>query len=146
VSRLDPTLEPQGSGIRRIEVITGAGGRRRWSDEEKARAIEESLAPDAVVSQVARRHGATPQQLFTWRREARRKAEEGAEIASFVPAIMDAAVAPKCAPARKPSSETPPAPVMEIEVGGAHVWIWGNAEIGMATAILRALQTRARAK
>ncbi|MBG0792347.1 transposase [Methylocystis sp. H62] len=50
-------------------MITGAGGRRRWSEGEKALAVEESLAPDAVVSQVARRHGAMPQQLFTWRRE-----------------------------------------------------------------------------
>jgi len=28
---------------------------------------------------------------------------------------------------------------MEIEVGDAHVWIWRDADIGMATAILRAL-------
>jgi len=67
VSRLDLTLDPKPAAARRIEVITGPGGRRRWSEEEKARAIEESLVPDAVVSQVARRHGATPQQLFTWR-------------------------------------------------------------------------------
>ena len=76
MSRLDLTLDPKAPAARRIEVITGAVGRRRWSDEEKARAMEESLAPDAVVSQVARRHGATPQQLFTWRREALRKAAE----------------------------------------------------------------------
>ena len=36
--------------------------------------------------------------------------------------------------------------VMEIEVGDAHVWIWRDADIGMATAILRALQTASRAK
>jgi len=74
--------------VRRIEVITGAGWRRRWSEAEKALAVEESLAPDAVVSQVARRHGATPQQLFTWRRKARRRAEaEG--VPAFVPDIAE---------------------------------------------------------
>ena len=125
---------------RRIEVITGAGGRRRWSDEEKARAIEESLAPDAVVSQVARRHGATPQQLFTWRREARQKAAESSP--PFVPAIVEGGVAAE----RSPKAETPAAPVMEIEIGDAHVWIWRDADIGMATAIVRALQTTPRAK
>jgi transposase len=26
------------------------------------------LQPDAVVSEIARRHGLTPQQLFSWRR------------------------------------------------------------------------------
>jgi transposase len=75
VSRLDLTLGPKTAPVRRVEVITGAGGRRRWTDDEKAQAIEASLAPDAVVSHVARRHGVTPQQLFTWRREARRRAE-----------------------------------------------------------------------
>ncbi len=143
MSRLDLTLEPKGSGTRRIEVITGAGGRRRWSDEEKARAVEESLAPDAVVSQVARRHGATPQQLFTWRREARRRvAVEGRP--PFVPAIVDSGVAAERASVSAPQTVT--APVMEIEIGGAHVWVWRDADIGMATAIVRALQTTSGAK
>jgi transposase len=144
VSRLDPSLEPNGSGLRRVEVITGVGGRRRWSDGEKARAVEESLAPDAVVSQVARRHGATPQQLFTWRREARRRGEAG-DAPSFVPAIPEEGVAALRAPARAPKAE-PAAPVMEIEVGEAHVWIWRDADIGMATAIVRALRTSPGAK
>jgi transposase len=144
VSRLDLTLDPKAPAARRIEVITGAGGRRRWSDEEKARTIEESLAPDAVVSQVARRHGATPQQLFTWRREARRKAAESSP--PFVPAIMEGGVAAERAPASAPKADTSAAPVMEIEVGDAHVWIWRDADLGMATAILRALQTAPRAK
>jgi transposase len=144
VSRLDPLIEPNGSGLRRIEVITGAGGRRRWSEGEKALAVEESLAPDAVVSQVARRHGATPQQLFTWRREARRRAEaEGAPL--FVPAIAENGDAAVRTPAPAPKSEAA-APVVEIEIGEAHVWIWRDAEIGMATAILRALRISPGAK
>src|SRR5207302_6805891 len=43
--------------IRRLDVITGTGRRRRWSEDDKARIIEETLAPAAVVSQVARSHG-----------------------------------------------------------------------------------------
>lgn len=57
--------------VRRIELITGDGRRRRWSDDEKARIIVESLRPGANVSEVARRKGLSPQQLFGWRREAR---------------------------------------------------------------------------
>jgi transposase len=144
VSRLDPLIEPNGSGLRRIEVITGAGGRRRWSETEKALAVEESLAPDAVVSQVARRHGAPPQQLFTWRREARRRAEaENAPL--FVPAIVEKGGATVRAPAPAPKSEAA-APIVEIEIGEAHVWIWRDADIGMATAILHALRTSPGAK
>jgi transposase len=77
VSRLDHTLDPTAVAGRRVEVITGGGGRRRrWSHSEKSRAVEASLEPGAVVSEVARQYGATPQQLFTWRREARRMAHE----------------------------------------------------------------------
>lgn len=55
MSRLDHALEPNGGPMRRIDVITGSGERRRrWSDEEKSQAIEESFAPGAVVSVVAR--------------------------------------------------------------------------------------------
>jgi transposase len=60
VSGFEHTLEPKRSP-RRIEVINGAGGRRRWSADDKARIVEETLAPGAVVSEVARRHGPTPQ-------------------------------------------------------------------------------------
>jgi transposase len=74
-------------------VISGGGGRRRWSDDKKARAIEASLGPGAVVSEVARAHGVTPQQLFGWRREARRKAVEASEGPRFVRAIVETPVA-----------------------------------------------------
>src|SRR5271170_7667766 len=88
VSMLDHTLKPE--PVRRLEVITGTGRRRRFSDDDKARIIEETLVPGAVVSDVARRHGLSPQQLFTWRREARRlpvtRAPEAAPV--FVPAVI----------------------------------------------------------
>ena len=88
MSTPDHTLEPKATTVRRLEVITGAGRRRRFSADDKARIIEETLVPGAVVSDVARRHGLSPQQLFTWRRQARRPAAEGAETEapSFVPA------------------------------------------------------------
>src|SRR5215467_13817535 len=45
----------------------GAVGRRCWSDEIKGRIVAESFAPGAVVSDVARRHGLSPQHLSAWR-------------------------------------------------------------------------------
>ena len=59
---LDHKLEPKASVARRVEVFTGTGHRRRWSSDEKARILEETLAVGAVVSEVARRHGITSQQ------------------------------------------------------------------------------------
>ena len=41
----------------RIEVITGSGVRRRYSDEEKLRLVEEAFGPGASVMEVARREG-----------------------------------------------------------------------------------------
>jgi transposase len=42
-------------GYRRIEMLTGPDRRRRWSAEDKARIVEESLVPGVRVADVARR-------------------------------------------------------------------------------------------
>jgi transposase len=52
-------------------AIVETGRRRRWSDEEKLRIVTESLEVPRQVSATARRHGISPGQLFTWRRELR---------------------------------------------------------------------------
>ena len=52
-------------------MVAGHGRRREWPAAEKARIIVESLMPGAVVSEVARRNGLSPQHLSSWRREAR---------------------------------------------------------------------------
>lgn len=57
--------------VRRMEVFTGAGRRRRWSAEAKAQIVAESYSGLETVCAVARRHGLAPTQVFTWRREAR---------------------------------------------------------------------------
>ena len=79
VNMFDHKLEPKPSVARRVEVFTGTGRRRRWSSDEKAWILEETLAVGAVVSEVARRHGITSQQLFGWRRSARGRAMERSE-------------------------------------------------------------------
>jgi transposase len=52
------------SNVRRIELITGTGQRRRWSSDDKARIVEESLRPGANVSEIARRNGLSPSMSF----------------------------------------------------------------------------------
>jgi transposase len=81
LERGERTLE----GLQRVEVITGVGRRRRWTPEAKARIVQESRQPDAVVSEVARRHGLSPQQLFGWRREARGDLADGGDDAFGLP-------------------------------------------------------------
>jgi transposase len=125
-------------------VITGGGGsRRRWTDDEKARAIEASLAPGAVVSKVARAHGVAPQQLFGWRREARRKAAEGTEGLSFVRAIAERPVADLSSAEQVDTEAVSARPHdIELEVEGSSVWIWGGADPAMVTSIIGALKAR----
>jgi addiction module HigA family antidote len=41
----------------RVEVLGGVERRRRWSRDDRARIVEETLAPGAKVSEIARRHG-----------------------------------------------------------------------------------------
>ena len=60
MSTLDYKLEPEVAEVRRLEVLTGTGRRRHFTDDFKARVVEETLVSGAVVSDVARRYGLTP--------------------------------------------------------------------------------------
>src|SRR3954465_15552774 len=73
-------------GFRRLEVITGVGRRRRWTDEEKAWIVAERLDPASTVSAVARRYGLHPSQLFVWRQQL--AAPAAREAPEFVPVVV----------------------------------------------------------
>ena len=55
----------------RAAVLAGPERRRRWTSAEKDRIVGESLATDASVVEVARRHDIHPNLLHLWRRQAR---------------------------------------------------------------------------
>src|SRR3954449_5298899 len=80
------TTSTNGHGFRRIEVITGVGRRRRWTDEEKAWIVAESLDPATTTSAVARRYGLHPSQLFVWRQ--RLAAPAARDAPGFVPVVV----------------------------------------------------------
>ena len=42
--------DAKGVGYRRVEVLTGPGRRRSWSDDEKARIVAETAEPGAKVT------------------------------------------------------------------------------------------------
>ncbi len=54
----------------RIDVRVGVERRRRWGREDKLRIVQESLAPNVVVTEVARRHEVSTGLLYTWRKQA----------------------------------------------------------------------------
>src|SRR5688572_13692111 len=90
------TAGTNGDGFRRLEVITGVGRRRRWSEEDKARIVAESLGPATTSSAVARRHGLHASQLFTWRQQLQRSASAAQTLGGpgFVPVLLAEGGAP----------------------------------------------------
>jgi len=126
--------------VRRIEVFTGAGRRRSWSREEKAAIIAESYGEGETVCAVARRHGLTPQQLFAWRRLARRS---GSVLPTmFVPAVLEtiepeppvAAIPPRRARRRSKVDG------IELEIAGVEVRVGADAKPRTIEAVIRALK------
>jgi len=100
----DRSDNPRLVSPRRIELYTGSPGRRRWPDEEKARIVIESLAPDTVVTQLAQRHGCRAQQIHDWRRLARTgklalPAAASEVLPAFVPLLPDNSTPAPAAPA-----------------------------------------------
>jgi transposase len=135
VSRLEPTLEPERL-VRRIEVITG-GGRRRWTVDEKAQIVSETLESGAVVSVIARRHGLSPQQLFAWRREARKRTAPTADLLpGFVPAVVDLAEPLIATRSRKRTA----AAAIELEIAGVTMRVGHGARASTVAAVIRALK------
>jgi transposase len=145
VSTLDHTLKPELVEVRRLEVITGTGRRRQFSEEAKARIVEETLVPGAVVSEIARRHGLAPQQLFTWRRQARRAAAAAVneEPQQFVPAVVESRrPARRCGRHHRNQADLGSG-LIEVVIDGVTVRISRGAEAEMAAAVLRALKAGA---
>lgn len=98
--------------------VLGVERRRRWSRDEKARMVEETLAPGAVVSEVARRHGVAQSLLFTWRRLARTGEAGSILLPVEVDAMAPAPLLEAARPARPPSNgRRPKSGVIEIELG-----------------------------
>lgn len=128
---LDHTLEPP-RPVRRMEVMTGPGQRRRWSSDQKARILEEATAAGAIVSEVARRHGIAPQHLFTWRRQGQQRAVESH------PALAPVVVAPDLLPTRM----SDPAGVIGIAVAGAVIRVPPGVDGPTLVTILQALKIR----
>jgi transposase len=152
VDRSDDTKDVSAPArAQRIEVITGVERRRKWSAQEKAAIVAESLAEGAVVSEVARRHGLSPSQLFGWRAHLR-DAVKGLTPSSdampaFVPAIVEDEPSPPAAPALPAAvamggAEVAPAPI-EIALGGVIVRVRGDADPRALTTVLKALRGRA---
>ena len=132
----------KGEPLRRLEVFTGSGRRRAWSAEQKARILAESYESGDEVSAVARRHGLTPQQLFGWRRDVRRRStrrqsNDAAEM-SFAPVLVETG-GPQAGPPVAPSCPTATGTI-EIALGAAVVRVSPGIDVATLTKVLRAVK------
>jgi transposase len=130
--------------LQRVEVITGVERRRRWSTEEKLRVVAESFAEGAVVSEVARRNGLSPQQLFGWRAKVRAEVGTvmGSEPPLFAPAMV-AETASRPAVAAELARRRDEVPSIEIRLGAAVVGVRGRVDARTLAAVLKALKVLA---
>jgi transposase len=123
----------------RVEVITGPERRRRWSDEQKRAIVAESLAPGAVISEVARRADVGAGQIYRWRKEL------GAVVNGFAPVL----IAP---PATLADGAVHGEPAIEVEFAGkslpsgsdprVRVRIPTSVSKELAAAVVKALSRR----
>jgi transposase len=121
--------------VRRLEVFTGAGRRRLWTAEQKARIVAESHEGGAPVSAVARQHGLTPQQLFGWRRMARRAGDDRVDTSSV--AFARVLVEPAARSSNTPDRE---GAMIEVVIGAATVRVPRGIDGATLTTVLRAVK------
>ena len=117
----------------RVEVLTGPERRRRWSEEQKRAIVAASLAPGAVVSEVARRVDVGAGQIYRWRKEF------GAVADGFAAVLI---AAPEVATAVAEGPRTAAEPAIEIEIGKARLRIPGSVPAALAAAVVKALSRR----
>ena len=122
--------------ISQFEVLAAgdAGRRRWWTDEEKARIVEESLRGHRQGSATARRYGISRSLLTRWRKEHRLGLLGGGPPARFSPV----SVAPE-----PPTAATPAAETVEVMlVNGRRLTVSATIDSGVLRRLLEVLDRR----
>ena len=119
--------------------ILGVERRRRWSSDDKARLVAETLEPGACVSKIARRNDLAPSLLFTWRRQARARSAAPAPV--FLPVQVTPgppAVAPPPAKRRRKAAGS-----IEIDIGfGRRLRVGADVDAAALARVLDVLERR----
>jgi transposase len=138
----------EGGSYRRIELITGERRRRRWTAEEKARIVAESLEEGANISEVARRNGVVRGLLTVWRHKF--VAAAGVQAPGFVPVRIEAERGAELAGEPGSVAPAPTQPQMvsrraklggiEIEVSGALIRVEPGVDAATLCTVLSVLR------
>jgi transposase len=131
----------QAKPFQRVEVITGIARRRRWSEQDKAKIVAESLEPGVIVADVARRYGLHRNQLYDWRaafgirpdKSEPNKAEDACSAPTFVPVTVVSET-----PERQPAGG-----LMEIMIGSVSVRLTGTVDVTALRQVLEVIRSLA---
>src|ERR1700712_4351603 len=119
--------------------ILGVERRRRWSADEKARIVAETLEPGAKVTEVAQRNDVAASVLFTWRRKARTSS-----MSAFVPVnVVGKTIEDQTtrAPVARPKRQS--GGLIEIDLGGGRrLKVDGDVDAAALSRVLDVLERR----
>jgi transposase len=94
------TISRKSAPTLRMDLIPRGERRRRWTSEQKQTIAAQSMTPGASPTEVARLHGISTGQLYTWR-HALKAAQPGAAIGRFARVeVAPQPVSPPAVPAR----------------------------------------------
>jgi|SRR5665213_975945 len=138
----------------RMEIIMRGERRRSWTADQKSQIVAESLGPELTPTEVARKHGISTGQLYTWRQKCLNV--QTALVTRAVPRFAEVELAPAPSPAEAadprpveaPPSSTPsvpPRPAGLIEVvlpGGVVVRMDAHVDADALRRVLGALEVR----
>jgi transposase len=138
----------EGGTYQRVEVITGRQRRRRWTAEEKARIVAESLEANANISDVARRHGVARGLLTTWRRQLSSDGRDLEPQQSFAAVKVDevALVSTGATPYSEKNAAATTLPAarsggrIEIDVAGARIRVESGVDHATLAMVLAAVR------
>lgn len=115
-----------------ILSVTDIGRRRRWTDAEKVRIVEESFGAPGRVAETARRHDLGRSLLVRWRRQYRDgELAVGSELPRFAPLTI-----PEQEPCGKGSERaTPECAVAPVSVGLVEITLVNGRRLSVAATL-----------
>jgi transposase len=96
----------------RTEIIIRGERRRSWTADQKSQIVAESLGPELTPTEVARKHGISTGQLYTWRQQCLNV--QTALVTRAVPRFAEVELAPAPSPAEAADPQPVEAPPPSI--------------------------------
>lgn len=118
----------------RLDVLEGPSGRRQRTEAERARIAAESLIPGMRVGELARRHGTTRWQIYSWRKKLRTGQLVVPEVVARLPMFAELVVEGGAADVPQAGA----ASQVEIVVGDVVIRAGAGAGEGQLTRAIRA--------